>query len=62
MMLSYSNYKIAAIISLLLAVCVYILLIILLKVFTKDEIYIFPGGKMIYKILEKMHIYNSANS
>ena len=53
--------KIALIIALLVAVIVYILSIISLKVFSKDEIFMLPYGKKIYHILEKIGIYKASN-
>jgi uncharacterized membrane protein YccC len=49
--------KLATIISILFAVIIYILAIVALKVFSKDEILMMPAGKNICKILEKLKIY-----
>lgn len=49
--------KLATIIAILIAVIVYALAIIALKVLTKEEIKMLPYGIKIYNILEKMGIY-----
>ena len=48
---------ILTLLSILIGVVVYAILIIKLKVFTKDEILGFPGGKKIYSILAKLKLY-----
>ncbi len=58
MLSSIINMKIATIIAIGIAVCVYALAIIALKVFTKEEIYMIPYGQKIYALLEKFGIYN----
>ena len=47
----------ATIISILLAVIVYTLAVLALKIYNKEDIYMLPKGEKIYKILEKMKIY-----
>lgn len=49
--------KIATIISIGLAIFIYVLAIIALKIFTKEEIFMIPYGQKIYKLLEKFGIY-----
>lgn len=49
--------KIATIIAIGSAVIIYILAIVALKVFTKEEILMIPYGQKIYKLLEKFGIY-----
>lgn len=49
--------KIATILAIGIAVIVYGLAIVVLKVFTKEEIYMIPYGQKIYKVLEKIGIY-----
>ena len=49
--------KIATIISLVVAVVIYAISIIALKIFSKTEIYMIPYGNKLYKILEKLGIY-----
>ena len=49
--------KLATIIALLVAVIIYGLAIIALKVFSKDEIKMLPYGIKMYNILEKLGIY-----
>lgn len=47
----------ATIISMLFAVIIYILAVVALKIYNKEEVYMLPKGEKIYKILEKMKIY-----
>lgn len=49
--------KLATILSIISAVIIYILAIIALKVFSKEEIQMMPGGNKICKVLEKLKIY-----
>ena len=46
--------KIATLIALAFAVIIYAIAIIVLKIFTKEEIYMIPYGQKIYKVLEKL--------
>ena len=49
--------KIATIIAILFAIVIYALAVIVLKVFSKEEMYMIPHGTKIVKILEKAKIY-----
>lgn len=49
--------KLATIIAIIIAVIVYALAIVALKVFSKEEILMMPGGNKICNILEKLKIY-----
>lgn len=49
--------RLATIVSILVAVIIYILSIIVLKIFSKEEILTLPKGNKIYKFLEKTKIY-----
>lgn len=49
--------KLATIIAIVIAVIIYALAIIALKVFTKEEIQMMPAGEKIWKVLEKLKIY-----
>ena len=49
--------NVVTIVSILIAVIVYALAVIALKIFTKDEIFMIPYGQKVYKILEKIGIY-----
>lgn len=49
--------KLATIIAIAVAVVVYALAIVALKVFSKEEIKMMPQGQKIYKVLEKLKIY-----
>ena len=49
--------NIATIISLICAIIIYVLLVIILKIFTENEILMFPYGEKLYRILKKCKIY-----
>ena len=49
--------KLATIIAIGIAIIIYALAIVALKIFTKEEILQIPGGNKIYKILKKAKIY-----
>lgn len=49
--------KLATIVAILIAIIIYGLAIIALKVFTKEEILMMPAGDKIDKILTKLRIY-----
>ncbi len=49
--------KLATIISIIIAVVIYALAIIALKIFTKEEILMMPAGEKICNILTKLKIY-----
>jgi len=49
--------RLATIIAILVAVVVYILAVVVLKIFTKDEFKMMPAGDKIVRILEKIKIY-----
>lgn len=51
--------KIITLISLIVAVIVYALAVIALKIFTKEEILMIPFGTKLYEILEKTGIYKN---
>lgn len=52
--------KLATIIALGIAVIIYILAVLSLKILKKEDIYMIPYGQKIYKILEKIGIYKKA--
>ena len=54
---SIISEKIATILAIGVAVLVYALAVITLKIFTKEEIFMIPYGQKIYKVLEKFGIY-----
>ena len=54
---SIFSAKVATILAIGSAVVVYILAIVALKIFTKEEIHMIPYGQKIYKILEKLGVY-----
>lgn len=49
--------RVCTIIALICAVIIYGIAVIILKVFTKEDIYMLPYGTKIYNILSKMRIY-----
>ena len=49
--------RIGIIISILVAVLIYAISLVLLKIFTKEEILMIPYGNKIYKFLEKTGLY-----
>ena len=49
--------RLATIIAIVVAVIIYILAVIALKIFTKEEILMIPYGQKINKILETVGIY-----
>ena len=49
--------KLATIIAIVSAVIIYVLAIIVLKVFAKEEIKMMPAGNKILTVLEKLKIY-----
>lgn len=49
--------KMATILALVVAVIIYALAIIVLKVFSKDEFQSLPFGNKLYKVLNKLKIY-----
>ncbi len=49
--------RMVTIISILTAVIIYAIAIIALKVFSKEEIIVLPGGEKLCKILEKLKVY-----
>lgn len=53
--------KLATILAMLFAVIIYIISILILHIFTKEEIYMIPGGVKIYPILKKLKIYDEEN-
>ena len=46
--------KLATLIAIGFAIIIYVLAIVALKIFTKEEIYMIPYGKKIYVLLEKL--------
>lgn len=56
-LLGMISEKLCTIISIIIAVVLYVLLIFLLKIFSKDNILMIPYGQKIYKILETIGIY-----
>ena len=51
--------KMATILAIAIAIVVYCLSVIALKIFSKNEILMIPFGEKIYKLLEKIGIYKT---
>ena len=49
--------RLATIVAILVAVIIYVLSVVILKIFTKEELKMMPAGDKIIKILEKIKIY-----
>ena len=49
--------KLCTIVSILIAVILYVVLVFLLKVFSEDNIFMLPYGQKIHKILKSIGIY-----
>lgn len=49
--------KLATIISIIIAILIYAFSIIALKVFSKEEIQMMPGGNYLWKVLKKLKVY-----
>lgn len=56
-LLGMISEKLCTIISIIIAVILYVLLVFLLKIFSKDNIFMIPYGQKIYKILKNIGIY-----
>ena len=54
--------KLATIIAILVAVLIYGLAVIRLKIFTKEGLFMIPYGQKLYKILEKFGIYKETEN
>lgn len=54
--------KIATIVGIAIAVVIYLIMIVILKIFDEDEITMLPYGTKIYKILEKLGIYRKRSN
>lgn len=57
LLIKFISIKIATIMALAMAVLVYSLALVVLKLFAKEEIYMLPFGQKIYRVLEKTGIY-----
>ena len=56
-LLGIIRQKLATIIAIIFAIVIYALAVVALKIFTKEEIKMLPGGNKICKVLEKIKIY-----
>lgn len=54
--------KLATIISILIAGLIYVLAVVSLKIFTKEEIFMIPYGQKLYTILKKFGIYKETEN
>ena len=55
--LSIFSEKMCIIITITISAIVYVILLLILRVFSENEIMLIPNGKKIYKILKKLKIY-----
>lgn len=58
-LLGIISEKLCTIISIFIAIVVYIILVFILRVFSKNNIYMIPYGNKIYNVLKLLGIYNS---
>ena len=56
-LLGIITQKLATIIAIVIAIMIYALAIIALKVFSEEEIQVMPGGNKIWKVLKKLKVY-----
>ena len=56
-LLSTTGEKIAIIFAILIAIVIYIIALLALKIFSKEEIFMIPYGKKIYYFLKKLRLY-----
>lgn len=49
--------KFSTVLGIIFAVCIYAILLFIMKIFSKDELFLLPNGGKIYKILKKIKIY-----
>ena len=56
-LLGIINGKLATIIAIIIAIVIYALAVVALKVFKKEEILMMPAGNKICKLLERLKIY-----
>ena len=54
--------KVVTIISILVAAIIYVLALIALKIFTKEELLMVPYGGKFYKILERLRLYKETQN
>lgn len=54
--------RMATMIALIVAVIIYVLALIVLRIFTKEEIYMIPYGTKIYRLLVKLKIYKDTEN
>ena len=58
-LLNKINPNISTIISMCMAITVYFGMVIILKIFTREELLMIPYGKKIYKVLEEIGLYKN---
>lgn len=57
LIINYIRNSIACIIAIIIGVIVYVALVLLMKLLTKEDIYMIPYGTKIYSLLVKLKIY-----
>lgn len=55
---SFIGIRISTIIAIIIAVIIFALAIVILKVFSKEEIEMLPKGDKVYILLKKLHLYS----
>ena len=59
LLVQFISWKLSAIVAIILAVPIYALVVAIMKILDKEEIYRLPKGELIYKLLVKMKLYPS---
>lgn len=62
LLLGIISSKIATILGILVAVIIYVVMVIILRVFDEEEITMIPYGNKIYKMLKRLGIYGKENN
>jgi len=55
---SFIGIRISTIIAIIIAVIVFAIAVVILKIFSKEEIEMLPKGDKVYSVLKKLHLYS----
>lgn len=55
---SFVGIRISTIIAIIIAVIVFAIAVVILKIFSKEEIEMLPKGDKVYSVLKKLHLYS----
>lgn len=55
---SFVGIRISTIIAIIIAVIVFAISVVILKIFSKEEIEMLPKGEKVYSVLKKLHLYS----